>query len=84
MIEVVTMSSKGQFVVPRDIREEMRLQKTDRFVIVHDHDSILLKKIHKEEATRKMAKLLDKMAGKFREAGISEDDVKGAVRRARA
>jgi AbrB family looped-hinge helix DNA binding protein len=84
MIDVVTMSSKGQFVVPRDIREEMGLQKTDKFVLVHDKDSILLKKINREEATRKMAKLLDTMARKFKDAGITEEDVKGAVRRARA
>jgi AbrB family looped-hinge helix DNA binding protein len=83
-MDVVTMSSKGQFVVPRDIREEMGLQKTDKFVIVHDRDCILLRKISRQEETRKMAKLLDKMAGRFREAGISEEDVKGAVRRARA
>ena len=44
-MDVITLSSKGQLVVPRNIREEMGLEKEDKFVVVHDKNSILLKRI---------------------------------------
>ena len=84
MIDVVTMSSKGQFVIPRDIREEMKIRQQDRFIIVHDNDSILLKKIKREEANAKMKKLLDKFSRQFQDAGITSDDLKEEIKRARA
>jgi AbrB family looped-hinge helix DNA binding protein len=83
MIDVITMSSKGQFVVPRDIREDMGIEKQDKFVIVHDRDSILLKKIKKQEVNKKMIKLLDKFSKEFQEAGITADDVKEEIKKAR-
>ena len=83
MIDVITMSSKGQFVIPRDIREEMCIQQQDKFIIVHDNDSILLKKIKREEANQKMKKLLDKFSRKFQEAGITPDDLKEEIKRAK-
>ena len=83
MIDVITMSSKGQFVVPRDIREDMKIEKQDKFVIVHDRDSILLKKIKKQEINKKMIKLLDKFSKEFQEAGITADDVKEEIKKAR-
>jgi AbrB family looped-hinge helix DNA binding protein len=84
MIDVITMSSKGQFVVPRDIREDMGIEKQDKFVVVHDKDSILLKKIKRQEANKKMLELLDKFSQQFQEAGITTDDIKEEIKRARA
>lgn len=84
MIDVITMSSRGQFVVPRDIREDMGIEKQDKFIIVHDRDSILLKKIKKQEASKKMLKLLDKFSQKFQEVGITANDIKEEIRKARA
>jgi len=84
MIDVITMSSKGQFVVPMDIREDMGIEKQDKFIVVHDKDSILLKKIKRQEASKKMLKLLDKFSQKFQEAGITADDVKEEIKKARA
>ena len=84
MIDVVTMSSKGQFVIPREIREEMGLEQKDKFVIAYDNDSILLKRISREEASKAMIKLMDKISDKFRKAGIKKSDVDDAIRQARA
>jgi len=84
MIEIVTMSSKGQFVIPKELREEMGLERQDKFVIVHDKDNILLKKISKEEANKAMLNLMDKTSDKFRKAGITKRDVVEEIRKARA
>ena len=84
MIDVITMSSKGQFVVPKELREEMGLEKQDKFVVVHDKDSILLKRISKAEANKAMLNLMDRVSDKFRKAGITRADVEKEIRKARA
>lgn len=84
MIDVVTMSSKGQFVIPKELREEMGLEKQDKFVIAHDKDSILLKRISGEEANKAMLKLMDKISDKFKKAGLRKEDIAKEIRKARA
>jgi len=82
MLDVITMSSKGQLVIPREVREEMGLEKQDKFVIVHDKDSILLKRISREEAN--MLKLMDTIANKFKQAAIKKSDIANEIRKSRA
>jgi len=84
MLDVITMSSKGQFVVPREIREIMGLQVKDKFIIVNDKDSILLKKITREEAAQSMRNLMDKVSAKFKKSGIKYSDIDREVLAARA
>ena len=84
MIDVITMSSKGQFVVPKELREEMGIEKQDKFIIAHDRDSILLKRISKAEANKAMLKLMNKISDKFKKAGITRVDIADEIRKARA
>jgi len=84
MLDVITMSSKGQLVIPREVREEMGLEKQDKFVIVHDKDSILLKRISREEANKAMLKLMDTIANKFKQAAIKKSDIANEIRKSRA
>jgi AbrB family looped-hinge helix DNA binding protein len=84
MIEVVTMSSKGQLVIPKSIREEMGLQERDKFIIVRDKESVILRKIESIQPDKKLLSLLDELSKRFEEARISPEDVKKEIRQARA
>jgi len=84
MIEVVTMSSKGQLVIPKSIREEMGLQERDKFIIVRDKESVILRKIESLQPDRKLLSLLDELSKRFEEAHISPEDVKKEIKQARA
>ncbi len=84
MIEVVTMSSRGQLVIPKSIRKEMGLQERDKFIVVRDSENVILRKIKKGEPDKKLLSLLDELARKFEEARISPEDVKEEIRKARA
>ena len=84
MIEVVTMSSKGQLVIPKSIREEMGLQERDKFIIVRDKESVILRKIESLQPDKKLLSLLDELSKRFEEARISPEDVKKEIRQARA
>ena len=39
------MSSKGQVVIPKEIRKEMQLEEGTPFAVIAKHDTILLKKV---------------------------------------
>ena len=83
MLDVITMSSKGQFVIPIEIREDMGLERQDKFVIVHDKESILLKRISKEEANKAMIKLMNSVSDKFAKAKIKSSDIEKEIKKAR-
>jgi len=54
MVETIKMSSKGQVVIPQDIREELHMHEGTVFAVVGSKDTIVLKKI----ATPSKAELL--------------------------
>ena len=43
--ELTKMSSKGQIVIPQDIRNKMRLSEGSKFAVVSVKDTIILKKL---------------------------------------
>lgn len=44
-IEFTKLSSKGQIVIPRDIRESLELKEGAPFAVIKQDDTILLKRI---------------------------------------
>lgn len=45
MVSITKISSKGQIVIPRDIRERLNVKEGNLFVITDQNNSICLKKI---------------------------------------
>lgn len=46
MAEIVTMSSKGQIVVPKELRKEFGLETGTNFAIFGKDDTLILKKVN--------------------------------------
>lgn len=46
MAEMVTMSSKGQIVVPKEMRKEFGLETGTNFAIFGKDDTLILKKVN--------------------------------------
>jgi AbrB family looped-hinge helix DNA binding protein len=46
-METVTVSSKGQIVIPASVRRRMKLKTRDRLIIEEESDGILLKPLVK-------------------------------------
>jgi AbrB family looped-hinge helix DNA binding protein len=44
-IEITSMSSRGQIVIPLNLREMMELKEGEKFAITGKEDTIILKKI---------------------------------------
>ena len=57
MAEIITMSSKGQIVVPKELREEMKINEGTNFAIFGKDDTLILKKIEVPKANEVFEKV---------------------------
>ena len=57
MAEIITMSSKGQIVVPKELREEMKIDEGTNFAIFGKDDTLILKKIEVPKANEVFEKV---------------------------
>jgi len=83
MAEVVSVSSKGQIVIPKEIRDAMGISKGEKFIVVSDRDAILLKRLKDGDLKKRMYKLLDYFSNKFEEADITKSDIEKEIAEAR-
>ena len=81
-LEITSMSSRGQVVIPLDIREQLGLKEGEKFVVVGEEDTIILKKVTMP-SFKNFDKLLQKTQQFAKEKGITKVDVKSAIKRAR-
>ena len=76
------LSSKGQVVIPEDVRKELGLEPGAQFVVMGEGDVVILKKIEAPDRQEFLA-LARKVRSQAREAGVKRSDVKKAVRASR-
>ncbi len=77
-VVLTKMSTKGQIVIPKAIRELMDIKEGDVFAMFSIRDTILLKRIEipSEESFERMMKAGQEFA---KEKGITRDDVDRAI-----
>ena len=84
--ETIKMSSRGQVVIPQDIREEIKASEGTIFSVVSAKDAIILKKIStpsKEELIKELGAIALEGRRRAEKLGIKESDVPDLVQRAR-
>lgn len=81
-IEITSMSSKGQVVIPLDIREQLGLKEGEKFFVFGEDDAVLLKRIV-TPAIKSFDRLLQKTQQFAKEKGITKKDVENAIKKAR-
>jgi AbrB family looped-hinge helix DNA binding protein len=81
-ISTTKMSTKGQVVIPEEIREKLGLEPGENFVVVGREDTVILKKISAPRMEDFDA-LLREARRQARAVGMKRSDVKRAIKRAR-
>ena len=76
------MSSKGQVVIPEEIRERLGLQTGTQFVVVGNRDVVILKAIT-PPSLKAFDDLVSRARIQARRAGLRRSDVKAAVKKVR-
>lgn len=76
------LSSKGQVVIPEQIRKDLGLSEGDLFVVIGEGDAVILKTINPAKI-EEFNKLLDQASSAAKSAGIRRVDVKVAIAKVR-
>ena len=81
--EIVKMSSKGQLVVPQEIREQAGFEPSDRFVPFRVKEGVLFKKIKMPDIQVEFNSLAKEIQQQFGSRKVTPSDVNEAVKWAR-
>lgn len=81
-LEITSMSSRGQIVIPFDIREHLGLREGEKFVVVGEDDTIVLKKITMP-SFKNFDKLLQKTQQFVKDKQLTKEDIDNAIKKAR-
>lgn len=84
MAEAATtkLSSKGQVVIPEEIRTRLGLETGAQFVVVGDRDVVILKVIQSPDMSE-FEELMGRARKAAKRAGLKKEDVNKAIRKAR-
>ena len=82
MLATTKMSSKGQVVIPEDIRKRLNLREGTQFVVTGKDDVVILKAIS-EPSFDEFESLIKEARAQAKEAGLKRSDIAKAVAKAR-
>ena len=82
MSDITALSSKGQVVLPKAIRESMGIDTGAKLMVISDGNSIVLKPVVMPDIDefRKMMDSANKLA---KEVGMTEGDISDAIKEVR-
>ena len=81
-IEITSVSSRGQIVIPQSLRNKLEINTGEKFVVIGEDDTIVLKKLEMP-AFRDVDELLNKTRNFVKNRGIKGEDVASAIKQAR-
>ena len=85
-VETTKMSSKGQIVIPQDLREELELKEGTIFVIIGTKDTLILKKLEtpsKESLIKDLKEMAKQGRKKLESKAIKEEEINEIIHRSR-
>jgi AbrB family looped-hinge helix DNA binding protein len=82
-VATTKLSSKGQVVIPEDIRERMGLKEGDRFVVIGQGDVVILKTLN-PPPIKEFKGMLAEARGAARRTGLKKSDVQKAIKKVRS
>lgn len=76
------MSSKGQVVIPENIRKRLKLKAGSQFVVIGDEDVVILKAIS-APSMEEFDALIAEARKQAKQAGLKKADIAAAIAKAR-
>jgi AbrB family looped-hinge helix DNA binding protein len=83
MLSTTKLSSKGQVVIPEDIRDKIGLETGAQFIVVADKDVVILK-IIKQPNLKEFTSLVTKARRAAKKAGLTKASLKQTIKEARS
>ena len=82
-VKLTKLSSKGQVVIPRHVRDELGLKEGETFAVVGKEDTIILKKVVVPSSKEVFEKVHRWGTAFAKKKGLKEKDLQAAIKRAR-
>lgn len=82
MLTTTRMSSKGQVVIPEEIRKRLNLKEGTRFVVLGQQDVVVLKAIE-EPSIEEFEAIIQQARAAAKQAGLKRADLDAAIAQAR-
>ena len=82
-IQTTRMSSKGQVVIPEDVRRRLGLTPGQQFVVVGEDDVVILKSIE-VPSIRNFDRMIRQARQAARRAGLRKGDIAAAIKSVRS
>ena len=83
-IDMVTISSKGQIVIPKKILKALGLKEQDKLLLFNKGENILLKKVQPEMFEKNFRDMLEPIRKEAEARGLTEKDVEIEINAHRA
>ncbi len=80
--EIATIGERGQVVIPQSFRDDMSIQKGDKFMVLRQGDMLVLKKL-RAPSVEEFNKLLNRGHAHAEKYQITEKDLQDAIKKAR-
>ena len=81
-VATTKLSSKGQVVIPEDVREKLSLKTGSQFIVIGEGDAVILKVISPPKMDE-FKGLMDKAQESAKKVGLKKSDVDDAIKEAR-
>ena len=85
-IETTKMSSRGQIVIPQNVRDEIHAEEGTVFLVMTNSDTLILKKVampSKEDVIRNLENFAKEATKRVEKLGIKERDIPDLVHKLR-
>ena len=82
-VATTKMSSKGQVVIPGNIRRKLNLKAGTQFVVIGDKDVVILKNIS-APSIDEFSSLIVKARREGKKVGLKKSDITEAIRKIRS
>jgi AbrB family looped-hinge helix DNA binding protein len=82
-VEFTRASASGQVVIPKKIRERMKISASDRFMVVGGDDTILFKRVDQEAIKNSFTALSASLQEGAKKSDLKPKDITDAIKWAR-
>jgi AbrB family looped-hinge helix DNA binding protein len=81
-IEITSVSSRGQIVIPQGLRNKMKIHTGEKFVVIGEDNTIVLKKLEVPSFSG-IDKLLRKTRDFAKNKRVKKEDIESAIKHTR-
>ncbi len=77
---IIKVSSKGQIVIPAELRRLMGISEGDELYVFGKDDALVIKKIEKDSLEKEFEEIVKPIRGKAKKLGLTRKDLEKEIK----